>query len=151
MPGSMHPNQAERRHATRRVPSRDEPISRARLRTGHDLDVIDISDVGVQVEGLPRLLPGTHVDMHVVTSDGRTLVRSRVVRSFVHRLHADMVRYRAALTFEQRVDTVAGGYEGPASFRSVADAAGMPYPDSRTVATSSSEGSLLLRNLQASR
>ena len=139
----------ERRRAARRVPSQDEPISRARLRTGQDLDVIDISDVGVQVEGSPRLLPGTHVELHVVASDGRVLIRSRVVRSFVHRLHAELVRYRAALTFERSVDTSAAGYEVPKAFRPVAAEAGIAYPASRENPVSPQARPLPHRDLRA--
>jgi hypothetical protein len=95
----------ERRKASRRVPTSDEPLCRVRLRAGRELDVIDLSDVGILVEGCARLLPGTHVDVHVITSDGRTLVRSRVVRAFVHRLAADAIRYRGALAFERAIDT----------------------------------------------
>jgi hypothetical protein len=53
------------------------------------------------------LLPGTRVDVHVVPHTGRVLVRSRVVRSWVHGLAADGVTYRSGLAFEQRVDTAA--------------------------------------------
>jgi hypothetical protein len=121
----------ERRRAARRVPSEDEPISRARLRTGQDLAVVDVSNIGAQVEGLPRLLPGTHVEMHIVTCEGRVLVRSRIVRSFVCSLQADAIRYRAALTFEAVVDTAAAaGYEVPGTVRAATAAPGMAYPAS---------------------
>ena len=89
----------ERRKASRRVPAPDEPLCRVRLRAGRELDV------GALVEGTTRLLPGTHVDVHVVTPEGRTLVRSRVVRAFVHRVGADAIRYRGALAFERAIDT----------------------------------------------
>ena len=62
---------------------------------------MDISSVGVLVEGESRLLPGRHLDVHVVSSTGRTLVRSRVVRSFVFSVSSDRVVYRGALAFEQ--------------------------------------------------
>ena len=45
-----------------------------RLRAGRELVVIDLSNGGALVEGATRLLPGTHVDVHVITRDGRTLV-----------------------------------------------------------------------------
>jgi hypothetical protein len=66
---------------------------------------VNISDAGVLVDGLARLHPGAHVDVHVVTREGRVLIRSRVVRAFVSRLAADLIRYTGALAFEQPIDT----------------------------------------------
>ena len=77
----MPPNGFDRRRAVRRVPQPTETLSRMRLRTGRELAVVDISPSGALVEGATRLLPGTHVDVHVVTRHGRVLVRTRVVRS----------------------------------------------------------------------
>jgi hypothetical protein len=93
----------ERRHAVRRRPADDEPLSRVRLRAGRELSVIDVSSAGVLVEGTARMLPGTHVDVHVVTAAGRTLVRSHVVRAYVSELAGDLIRYRGALAFERPV------------------------------------------------
>ena len=68
-----------------------------RLRTGRELAVVDVSNTGLLVEGSVRLLPGTHVDVHVITSEGRVLVRSRVARCFVAALQADVVSAAARL------------------------------------------------------
>lgn len=76
-----------------------------RLRTGRELQVIDVGNGGALVEGVVRLLPGTHVDVHIVTRHGRVLVRSRVTRAHVSYLTADTIRYRAAVAFESPVDT----------------------------------------------
>jgi hypothetical protein len=95
----------ERRRGLRRAPADDEPISRVRLRGGRELAVIDVSNDGALVEGTTRLLPGTHVDVHIVTKEGRTLVRSRVVRASVSYLDAVVVKYRGAIAFEQSTDT----------------------------------------------
>jgi hypothetical protein len=99
------PGARERRQAPRRAPEADEPLARVRVRGGRELAVIDVSDSGVLVEGQARLLPGTHVEVHVVTVAGRVLVRTRVVRAFVSAVQADGVRYRAAVAFERPVDT----------------------------------------------
>jgi hypothetical protein len=101
------PTDGERRQIVRRVPARDEPISRLRLRAGRELSLVDISDAGALVEGAVRLLPGTHVDVHVVTRDGRVMVRSRVSRCAVASVKADAICYRGALVFERRIDTAA--------------------------------------------
>jgi hypothetical protein len=95
----------ERRAATRRVPDVDDTLARLRLRAGRELSVVEISDTGALVETSGRLLPGTHVEVHVVTRDGRTLVRSRVTRAWVFAVAADALRYRAALVFDTRVNT----------------------------------------------
>jgi hypothetical protein len=95
----------ERRRAARRAPASDEPLSRVRLRTGRELTVIDVSDAGVLVRSTARLLPGTHVDVHVLTWNGRVLVRSRIVRAYVYALQADAIWYQGALAFERLIET----------------------------------------------
>jgi hypothetical protein len=95
----------DRRRAARREPAATEPLSRMRLRTGRELSVVDVSNAGALVEGSVRLLPGTHVDVHVVTREGRVLVRSRVARCFVAALRGDAVCYRGALAFDRLLDT----------------------------------------------
>ena len=66
--------------------------------------MVNASCSGALVEGSARLLPGTHVDLHLLTRDGRVLVRCRVVRAFVCHLTASDVRYRSALAFDRAVD-----------------------------------------------
>ena len=96
--------QPERRRAQRRVPAGDEPISRVRMRIGSELTVVDVSDLGLFTEG-GRLNPGSRVDLHVVARRGRVLVRCTVLRSFVSALSADRIRFRAALLFDQVLDS----------------------------------------------
>jgi hypothetical protein len=100
----------DRRRAVRRLPSLEEPLSRMRLRAGREVIVLDVSSTGALVEGEARLLPGTHIEVHVVTPTGRRLVRSRVVRAWVSALSAAGIRYRAGLAFERSVDTSTPGY-----------------------------------------
>lgn len=99
-----------------------------RLRAGRELTVIDLSDSGALVEGSTRLLPGTHVDLHVVTRDGRTLVRSRVVRAYVSHVQADAVRYRGGVAFDRAVDTSAAGYAIPGILAAAGASEGTGYP-----------------------
>ena len=120
----------ERRRDPRRTPAVDEPLSQIRLRAGRQLAVIDVSDTGVMAEGEMRLLPGTHVEVHLVTRDGRELVRSRVVRAFVHHLCAPRVLYRGALTFDRPVQTAVVGYAMPEGDDAPTSLSGNPYPDS---------------------
>ena len=120
----------EHRRTLRRIPLRDEALSRIRLRTGREMSVVDVSNAGVLVEGDVRLLPGTHVDVHVVTREGRVLVRSRVVRCWIAALDAGAVLYRGALAFDRHVDTAAPGYAIPRPTHASADAEGPDYPSS---------------------
>jgi hypothetical protein len=120
---------AERRRASRRVPGDQEPLARVRLRAGRELDVVDVSNGGALVEGAARLLPGTHVDVHVVIGTGRVLVRSRIVRAYVCLVQPDLVRYRGALAFDRAVDTTATGYAIPDALLDAASAPGSAYPD----------------------
>ena len=124
----MPPNDPDRRRAVRRVPQPTETLSRMRLRTGRELAVVDIASCGALVEGATRLLPGTHVDVHVVTRHGRVLVRTRVVRSIVWQLQADAVNYRTALAFDAAVDTEVDGYPLPFETPVIEGGAGSPYP-----------------------
>jgi hypothetical protein len=136
---------SERRRAVRREPEADEPLSRVRLRTGRELTVVNISASGALVEGLTRLLPNTHTDLHIVTRHGRVLVRTRVVRAHVWQLERDKVCYRTALAFDTAVDTAmdpapsqavsrerdsaeSSGYALPAETRSLFGAPGTAYP-----------------------
>ena len=99
--GSLRSSRAiERRRSPRRIPAPDEPSSRIRLRAGREFVTVDISSTGLLAEGETRLLPGTHVDVHLVTRDGRLLVRSRVVRAFVCHVSHHEIRYRGALAFD---------------------------------------------------
>ncbi len=92
--------------------------------------MVDVSDNGALLEGGARLLPGTHVDAHIVTREGRVLVRSRVVRAYVCHIAADVVRYRGALMFDRRVDTSAAGYAVPGGGTASPGQVGTGYPGS---------------------
>ena len=137
----MDPEHSERRSAARRSPQPDEALSRVRLRTGREFTVIDISASGVFLEGLTRLLPNTHTDIHIVTRHGRVLVRARVVRALVWQLERDKVCYRTALAFDTAVDTdpalapsksgESNGYPVPAENPGNTEAPGNLYPNTK--------------------
>ena len=97
-------DRVERRRMPRRVPHASEPTARLRLRTGRELLVVDVASTGALVETEGRLLPGIGVDVHVMTAEGRQLVRSRIVRAFVWGLSADRIVYRGALAFERHIE-----------------------------------------------
>lgn len=129
----------ERRAAVRRVPAADETLARVRLRTGRELTVVEIGDGGALVEGTARLLPGTHVEVHVVTREGRTLVRSRVTRAWVFAVAADALQYRAALAFDARVNTAPSWVVATHPARTGAEA-GSNYPNQTNPGSTTVEG-----------
>lgn len=102
--GSMPTDHTDRRRGDRWAPGPTDPLSRVRLRLGRELAVIDVSTSGALVQGTTRLLPGTHVDVHVTASQGRTLIRARVVRCAVWDIASDVVQYRGALAFSAPVE-----------------------------------------------
>ena len=140
----------ERRRTVRRLVAADEPLSQIRLRAGRQLGVIDVSKSGLLAEGEMRLLPGTHVDVHLVTDEGRLLIRSRVVRAFVCHVSASTIRYRGALAFDRTmqtatqttvqrtVETSVAGYGIPDGPNGPTVAEGNPYPGSTPAPTLSS-------------
>ena len=103
----------ERRRATRRTVAADEPLAQAKLRAGGQLVVLDASNWGVLTGTTARLLPGRHLDVHIVTPTGRTLVRCRVARVYVCRLQPAAIYYHAALTFDHSIDASACAYAKP--------------------------------------
>jgi hypothetical protein len=118
----------ERRRATRRNVAADEALGHARLRTGGRLRVVEASSWGALVETTERLLPGRHLDVHIVSAEGRTLVRSRVARAFVVKVEPDAVHYQVAFSFDRAVD-VRAGYALPSPLLAPEMERGMPYPD----------------------
>ena len=119
----------ERRRAARRPVAAGEPLARAKLRTGGQLHLLDASSSGALVQTTERLLPGRHLDVHVISANGRVLVRARVARAFVFHLGADCVEYHAALAFERALDVRAEGYGMPAATPLGENGEGTRYPN----------------------
>lgn len=101
----------DRRRWLRLAPMPGGPASRVRLRTGPELRVCDLSEAGLGVRGQARLLPGLHVDVHVIAADGRRLVRCRVVWSRVVGLAP--LEFASALLFEAPQALARNGYAVP--------------------------------------
>jgi hypothetical protein len=119
----------ERRRAARRSVAADEPLGHARLRTGGRLRVVEASSWGALMETTERLLPGRHLDVHIVSAEGRVLVRSRVARAFVVTVEPVAVHYRVAFSFDRAVDVRAAGYAVPSPVLAPEIQSGIPYPD----------------------
>jgi hypothetical protein len=118
----------ERRRAIRRKVAAEEPLGSARLRTGGQLRIIEASSWGALIETTERLLPGRHLDVHIVSTEGRVLIRCRVARSHVVRLQRDVVHYQAAFAFEHALDIRTMGYALPSSPRAPNVERGTRYP-----------------------
>ncbi len=119
----------ERRRALRRPVAADEPLARAKLRTGGQLRILDASSWGALAETTERLLPGRHLDVHVISAAGRVLVRSRIARARVSQLAADTVLYQAALAFDHAIEVGIAGYALPSAILSAPRDAGTAYPN----------------------
>jgi hypothetical protein len=92
---------SERRNGRRRGRREEYGLVSARVRPGHDIEVLNVSSGGVLVESCQRLLPGATVELHLQPEGGPpALVRGRVLRCCVARLHANLVSYRGAIEFE---------------------------------------------------
>jgi len=124
----MPTDPADRRRVMRRIPDPAQGLSRVRLRTGRELTVVDVSPLGALVEGTQRLLPGTHVEVHINGGRGRVLLRARVVRCLVWSLASDALHYRGALAFASALDLADGGYLLPEGFDQVQESRGGAYP-----------------------
>ena len=81
------------------------------------------------METTERLLPGRHLDVHVVSAEGRLLVRSRVARAFVVKVQPHAVHYHVAFSFDRAVDVRAAGYPVPSPLVASEIERGIPYPD----------------------
>ena len=113
----------------RRTVASDEPLGHARLRTGGRLQVVEASSWGALVETTERLLPGRHLDIHIVSAESRVLIRCRIARAFVVKVEPGAVHYRVAFSFDHAVDVRPSGYAVPSPLLASETDRGMPYPD----------------------
>jgi hypothetical protein len=74
-----------------------------RIRPGHDLRVVDASSIGLLIETTRRLLPGTHVDLYLETTDARHTTRARVVRCYVGAIEARGIVFYGGLELERPI------------------------------------------------
>jgi hypothetical protein len=90
----------ERRRGARRRSIDQHGIVSARVKPGHDVELIDISSGGALVEGMRRLLPGTAVELFLVAGDLCASIRGRVLRCAIVGLKPTSVSYRGAIGFD---------------------------------------------------
>lgn len=105
-------NVDERRAWPRDACSNSSTSYVARVRSGHEVLVIDVSFGGVLIDAPIRLAPESTIDLRLTASHGVISVRGRVVRCYVSSLHPEAVRYRAALAFDRPIDLPAPAAAG---------------------------------------
>ena len=84
-----------------RIPADALPQLSAKLATGPDIRLVDLSRGGARFECEKRLLPGAKVALRLVTPDGALVVRGRVVRSRIVRLERGGLGYDVAIAFNE--------------------------------------------------
>jgi hypothetical protein len=107
----------DRRRARRLVSRHDHGVVNARVRPGHEVELVDISAGGALVECRRRLLPGTLIDLLLSCGDRSATVRGRVLRCTVVAVRASTVSYRGAIGFDRDLpwflDVETSGYPIP--------------------------------------
>jgi hypothetical protein len=90
-----------------RVEVSDALVTRATLRPGCTVRIVDLSAGGALVQAEQPLRPGARVHFQLVTTANTFALVARVLRCAVWRLDADQgATYRGALQFEDRCDIV---------------------------------------------
>ncbi len=109
----------ERRRHPRLTPFDWHGGIRGRIRPGHEVLVIDLSESGALLESSRRLTPGATAELQLDAPEGRHTTRGVVVRSYVCALLADQVLFRTALTFERLVPWLEGASSLGFTFRTL--------------------------------
>jgi hypothetical protein len=94
----------DRRHDTRFLPPLLH-LTRATLRPGHHVSLVDLSAGGALIQGLRPLRPGSRVHLQLATAARTLAVIGHVLRCSVWSVdpHAG-VTYRGAVKFDHRCD-----------------------------------------------
>ena len=89
------------RRLQRRYPGASLRLLQSTLRPGCDVEVLDLSESGAQIQTDRPLGPGLRVHVRLVTSERTVALAAHVLRCAVCDVHPDRgVRYRGALAFE---------------------------------------------------
>ena len=70
-----------------------------RIRPGHPVRIVDLSENGVRIETARRLLPGSSVDFVLESGVVRHATRAQVVRCDVRLVRADSLLFHGGLEF----------------------------------------------------
>jgi hypothetical protein len=94
----------ERRACPRCVCSQRHGWGAARIRPGHDVQVLDLSSLGALIQSTTRLVPNSRVELRFGKNGLARTIRGRIVRSYVCAIDADVVFYRSAVAFDQMLE-----------------------------------------------
>lgn len=103
-PAGATPTGAERRQFVRVQPDAANALA-ARLASGAEVRLIDLSRGGAQFECDRRFLPNATVSLRLVTKDDVVVVSGRVVRSRIVRLSSGGLGYVVAVAFNELLPT----------------------------------------------
>lgn len=95
---------ANRRAFHRLKPTEVGGLEAARLTSGAEIKLIDLSKGGAQFESDRRFLPNATVSLRLVTRDSAFVVHGRVVRSRIVRLASGGLGYNVAVAFNEVLD-----------------------------------------------
>jgi hypothetical protein len=93
----------ERRACPRCVCSLRDGWGAARIRPGHDVQVLNLSSMGALIQSTARLAPNSKVELRLMGKRSLS-VRGRIVRSYVCAVDAEVLFYRSAIAFDQKFD-----------------------------------------------
>lgn len=92
-----------------RIPAGSLPNVKTTLKSGAEVELIDVSRSGAQFLTPNRLLPGLSVTLCLVTSDGQLKVEGKVRRSKMVQLKSGKLGYEVGIAF----DLLLMGMTGP--------------------------------------
>lgn len=104
---------SNRRAYPRLTPQEVGALEAARLASGAEIKLIDLSRGGAQFETDRRFLPNSTVSLRLVTQDSTFVVNGRVVRSRIVRLQSGGLGYNVAVAFNELLQNIIG--EAPAA------------------------------------
>jgi hypothetical protein len=93
------PSGAERRRWSRQ-PADTLPNVKAALKSGVEVELINLSRGGAQFRTPNRLLPGLNVSLKLVTADGALTVQGKVMRSAMVRMRSGSLGYEVGIAFD---------------------------------------------------
>jgi hypothetical protein len=79
--------------------------TRATIRPGRAVSIIDLSSGGALLQASRPLRPGMQVHLQVVTSERSVSVTGHVVRCAVWSLEGDEIMYRGAVRFDRPIES----------------------------------------------
>ena len=107
--GRRRDEPSDRRRHARGLPDELAVEVPARLRSGPDVAVVNLSKGGVLLETVSRVRPGSRVEVVLPVTAGLVTAAGQVVRAWVAAIDREEgVRYRVAVAFDREVEWQGG-------------------------------------------